>query len=61
MWQNIRAGLPITNNPCPHINAELLLASRMDYTIRILVCPVVLVVITDDAVSTGTCLICKEH
>jgi hypothetical protein len=24
------AGLPITNNPCPHINAELLLMSRMD-------------------------------
>jgi hypothetical protein len=27
MWQNLRAYQTITNNPCPHINAELLLVS----------------------------------
>jgi hypothetical protein len=27
MWQNLRAYQPVTNNPCPHINAELLLVS----------------------------------
>jgi hypothetical protein len=27
MWQNIRAYQIINNNPCPHINAELLLVS----------------------------------
>jgi hypothetical protein len=52
MWQKIRAYQTITNNPCPHINAELLLVSRMDYTIRNLLCSLVLVVNIDDAVST---------
>jgi hypothetical protein len=61
MWQNMRAYQTITNNPCPLTNAELLLVSRMDYTMRILVCPLVLVVNIDDAVSTETWLICKEH
>jgi hypothetical protein len=45
---------------CPHINAELLLVSRMDYTMRILLCPLVLVE-NIDAVPTETCLVCKEH
>jgi hypothetical protein len=27
MWQNMRAYQTITNNPCPHINAQLLLVS----------------------------------
>jgi hypothetical protein len=27
MWQNMRAYQPTTNNPCPHINAGLLLVS----------------------------------
>jgi hypothetical protein len=51
----------ITKDPCPHINFELLLASKMDYTMRILFCPLVLVVNIDDAVSTETCLICKDY
>jgi hypothetical protein len=48
-------------NPCPQFNVEPLLVCRMDYTIRILLCPLVLVVSIDDAVSTETSLICKEH
>jgi hypothetical protein len=50
--------LPVTNNPCPYIIAELLLTSRMDYTIRILLSLLVLVM-NIDAVSTDTYLICK--
>jgi hypothetical protein len=53
MWQNM--GLPIYN-PCPHINAELLLVPRVDYTMRILLCPLVLVVNIEDAISTETFL-----
>jgi hypothetical protein len=60
MWQNMRAYQTITNNPCTH-NTELLLVSRMDYTMRTLLCPLVLVVNIDDAFSTETCLISKEH
>jgi hypothetical protein len=52
----MRAYQTTTNNPCPHINAELLLVSRMDYTMRILLCPLVLVVNIDDTISTETCL-----
>jgi uncharacterized membrane protein len=52
MWQNVRTSKTMTNNPCPHINAELLLVSRMDYIMRILLCPLVLVVNINDAVST---------
>jgi hypothetical protein len=50
MWQNMWVYQKTTNNSCPHINAELLLVSRMDYTMRILLCPLVLAVIIDDAV-----------
>jgi hypothetical protein len=57
----LRAYQITTNNSCPHINAELLLVSRMDYTVRILLCPLVLVVNINEAVRTETCLICKEH
>jgi hypothetical protein len=60
MWQYMQAYQTITNNPCLHINAELLLVTRIDYTTRILLCPLVLVMNIDD-VSTETCLICKEH
>jgi hypothetical protein len=48
------------HNPCPNINAELLLLSSIGYTMRILLCPLVLVVNIDD-VSTEMCRICKEH
>jgi hypothetical protein len=51
MWQNMRAYRTNTNNPCPYINAELLLVSRMDCTKRILLCPLVLVVNIDDGIS----------
>jgi hypothetical protein len=37
MWKNTRAYQTITNRPWPHTNAELLLISRMDYTMRILI------------------------
>jgi hypothetical protein len=61
MWRNMRTYQTIANNPCSHINAEQLVVSRMNYTMRIILCPLVLVVNTDDAVSTETCIICKEH
>jgi hypothetical protein len=60
MWENMLAYQIITKNPCPDIEAELLLVSRMDYTMTILLCPLVLVVNIDDAACTITCLICKE-
>jgi hypothetical protein len=49
MWHNIRAYQTITNNPYPH-NAELLL-SRMNYTMTLLLCPLVLVVNINDVCS----------
>jgi hypothetical protein len=51
----------VTNNSCLCINAELLLVSRMHYTMRILLCPLVLLVSIDGAVCAETCLICTEH
>jgi hypothetical protein len=60
MWLCMLAYHTITNNPCRHINAELLLVSRMDYTLRVLLYPLVLVVNIDD-VSTEMCRICKGH
>jgi hypothetical protein len=59
MWQNMRA-YQVTNNPCPYIIAELLLVSRMDYTMRILLSLLALVLSTD-AVSIEMYLICKEQ
>jgi hypothetical protein len=50
----MRAYRIITNNPYPHINAELLLVSRMDCTMRILLCPLVLVMNIDDAAGVGS-------
>jgi hypothetical protein len=61
MWQNLWPYQTITNNPCPGINTELMLVSRMDYTMRINHCPPVLVVNLDDVISPEMCLICKEH
>jgi hypothetical protein len=43
----------ITNNPCPHINNELLLVYRMDHTMRILLSLLVLVVNIDSGISTN--------
>jgi hypothetical protein len=40
--QNMKAFQTVTSNPCQHINAELLLVSRMDYTMKILLCTLVL-------------------
>jgi hypothetical protein len=51
MWHNMRAYQTIANNPCPYINVELLRTSRLAYTMRILLCPLVLVVNIDDASS----------
>jgi hypothetical protein len=45
-------GLPHNHKtPCPHTDAELLQKSKMDYTMRILFHPLVLVVISADAMS----------
>jgi hypothetical protein len=56
MWQNMRAYQTVTNNRCPHINAELLLVPRMDYNMRILLLPLVLVVNINDAATTPASL-----
>jgi hypothetical protein len=61
VWQNMRDYQIIANNPCTHINAELLLVSEMVYTMRIILYPLVLVVNIEAAVSTEKCLICKYH
>jgi hypothetical protein len=55
MCQNMQAhaGLPITSNPCPHINAEVA-------EVLLVLCALVLAV-SIDAVITEMCLICKEH
>jgi hypothetical protein len=53
----MRAYLTVINTARPNINAELFLASRLEYTIRKVLCPLVVVVKIRDAVSTQTCLI----
>jgi hypothetical protein len=42
--QNMQAFQTVTNSPCQHVNAELLLVSGMDCALRILLCLLVLVV-----------------
>jgi hypothetical protein len=54
MWQNMLDYQIINNNPCPHINAEVPQVSTMDYTIRIFLLPLVLVVNNADAVSNSS-------
>jgi hypothetical protein len=44
MWQNMRAYQNITKNPCPQINAEILMVSTMDYTMSIPLCPLLLMI-----------------
>jgi hypothetical protein len=61
MWENMRECKTIVNNPCLQITDKLQLLSRMDYTVKILLCPLVFVVNIDDAISTETSLICKER
>jgi hypothetical protein len=51
----------VTNNPYLHINVELLLMSRTDYTMQIFLCLLVIVVHIDDVISAKTCIICKGH
>jgi hypothetical protein len=51
----------IASNTCPNIDAELLLVFRLDYIMRIFLCPQVTVVKIDDATTIKTCLICKEY
>jgi hypothetical protein len=57
MWQNMQAYQTIANSACTDINAELLLAPVLEYTMRIVLCSLVLFVKIYDAVSTKTCLI----
>jgi hypothetical protein len=61
MWQNLWAYQIIASNPCPHINTEKLLVLKINYAMRILLCPLVMVVNTDEALSTETCFFRKEH
>jgi hypothetical protein len=49
----------VTSSIPTHTNSQLLLVSSMDNAIRILLCPLMLVVNIDDG-CTETCLICKE-
>jgi hypothetical protein len=61
MWQNMRTYQIIADNPIAHFNAELLLVSRMDLNMKILLFSLVLVVNIHDAVFTETFITCKEH
>jgi hypothetical protein len=45
-----------TNNTCRDINVEQFLASRLEYTMRIAICPLVVAVKIYDAVPSKTCL-----
>jgi hypothetical protein len=47
----------ITKNTWPNINAELLLVSRLEYTMRIVFCLVVMIVNIYDALSAITCFV----
>jgi hypothetical protein len=60
-WQNLRACQTITNNTCPDVYAELLLVSRLEYTIRIVLYTLVVSVEIFNAVATKTCLVSKEY
>jgi hypothetical protein len=60
-WCGKICGPTSHQDPCPHINAELLLVSRMNYTMWTLLCPLVLAVNIADAISTELCPISKEH
>lgn len=53
---NMWAYQTITHNPCPHTNAKLLLLSRMDYTMKSLLCKLVLVLNNDDITTTPASL-----
>jgi hypothetical protein len=63
LWANVAkcTDLPVTSIPYPHINAELLLVSRQDYTARSLLCPLMVLVNVDNGAPTEMCLISKEH
>jgi hypothetical protein len=52
----MRAYQTITSNTCPNINAQMLLLSGLGYTMKIVNCPLVVVLKIYDAVSTKTCL-----
>jgi hypothetical protein len=43
-WKNRRTYQTVTNNACQNINAELLLVSRLEYAVRIVLSPLVVVV-----------------
>jgi hypothetical protein len=57
MSQNIRAYQTITTNAGSDITAQLLLVSRLEHTMRIVVCPLVVAVKIYDDVSAKTCLV----
>jgi hypothetical protein len=57
MW----ASHTISNNTSPNINAELLVVSSLKYAMRIVLCPLVVVVNIHGAVSANVCLVSEEH
>jgi hypothetical protein len=57
----MRAHQIISNSLYQRISVQLLLVSTMDYTMRILLFPLVLIVNIDYAASATTCLIYIEH
>jgi hypothetical protein len=56
----MRAYQNIANNACPHINAELLL-SGLNYSVRIFLCPQVIVMKINYAILGKGCFICKQN
>jgi hypothetical protein len=61
MWEKMRSYQSVTQNTCPNFNAELLLVNKLEYTMRIVFCPVVVVVKMYDGMCIKTCLVSKEN
>jgi hypothetical protein len=57
----MRAYQNITNNACPHIDAELLLMSRLNNSVRIFLCLLVVVMNINYAIPDEGCFIRKQN
>jgi hypothetical protein len=57
----MRAYQNIANNACPHIDAELLLMSRLNNSVRIFLCLLVVVMKINYAIPGEGCFSCKRN
>jgi hypothetical protein len=51
-WQNMWAYKTVTSNICRNINDELLMVSGLEFIMRIVLCPLVVMVKMYDAISS---------